>query len=143
MNKTSRFLAIGTSLIIALSTLWSCDKDSEQDNPEGTGVFIIQNASETPLYYLKADDITDTVFIDSFAVDVIEIYKEEESQATPLEFYSGKEFILYKLHTDGVTLVETYKEHPVTNQGWLIDKKDLLEYGVTHYSLYIYDNMLD
>ncbi len=144
MNKTSRFLTIGFSLLVGLSALWSCDKDSEQDDPEGTGIFIIRNGTTTPLYYLKAANETDTVFIDTFALAHIETYKEVESHATPAEFYfeNGLPLKLYKLDNDSVTLVETYAQYPVTTSGWLSQKNDELEYGVTQYSLHILPSML-
>lgn len=146
MNKTSRFLTIGFSSLVALSAFWSCDKINEQDNPEGTGIFIIRNATATPLYYLKASDQTDTVFIDSFALEPIEVYKKEESQASPAEFYfdNGIPLTIYKLNqTDSVTLDPTYVQNPVTNQAWLAQKNDDLEFGVTQYSLQISQSMLE
>lgn len=141
MNKTSRFLAIGISALIGLSTLWSCDKESEQENPEGTGIFVVRNGTTTPLYY-HPDGTQDTLLIDTFSLTPIEIYKEEESQASPMEFYAGKELILYKYNTAGTKLVETYKQSPVVNSEWIVQKKDDLEYGVTQYTLLVNQTML-
>ncbi len=143
MNKTSRFLAIAILLVFSLTALWSCDKENEQDTPEGTGIFLILNNSKHRLYYLKDEDPTDTLVIDSAQMVPIEVFVEEESHASPSEFYAGKKLLLYRIHEiDSVTLIPAYEQKPVINSLWIWDKKDDLEYGVSQYKIIISDNMI-
>lgn len=141
MNKTSRFIALGFSALIGLSTLLSCDKDIEQDDPEGTGIFVISNESSTNLFYLP-EGSTDTVVIREFTVEPILVYKSVNSVASPMEYFLKKQLVLYKFDNDSINLVETYKQYPVSNTEWVSQKKDDLEFGVTQYTLLLDSNML-
>ncbi len=142
MNKTSRFLTLGISALIGLSALVSCDKEIEQNDPEGTGIFVISNMSSTNLFYFPEGTTTDTVVIGEFAVEPIVVYKSVNSQATPTEYFLQKALILYKFDDDSLNLVETFKQYPVSTTEWVSQKKDALEFGVTQYTLLLDSNML-
>ena len=142
MNKISRILAISFSLLIASTTLWSCDKESEEDTPEGTGVFVVSNATNIPIFYL-VDGSPDTVVIDSASVAPIVVFKAENSQATPAEYFLGKQFTLYKFDQDSIHLVPTFTDYPVTNELWVPQKKDDMEFGITQYTLFVTQGMIE
>lgn len=142
MNNTSRFFTLICSVLIGLSALVSCDKENEQEDPEGVGVFILSNATTTPLFYFP-EGTSDTLMIDTFALEVFEVYKAENSIASPEEFYEGKPLLIYKWNIDSTKLVQTYKEFPVVDSHWGVQKKDKLEYGVTHYTLFLHPGLLE